>query len=47
MCSATMHWVVKYACPTLRAGKKKDLVKKAEDVFPNANCMNHINGSVF
>lgn len=32
MCSATIHWVVKYAPPTI-SRQKEGSGKKAEDVF--------------
>lgn len=33
--------------PDYLGRQKEDSSKKAQDVFPNANYMSHINGSVF
>ena len=41
MNSATMHRVVKYAAPTIWAGKEEVLVKRLKMFFSNANYMNH------
>lgn len=37
----------KICIPNYLGRQKEDSSKKAEDIFPNANYMKHINGSVF